>query len=187
MAEDVTEKRVLAKQLLEAQKFEAIGQLAGGIAHDFNNMIGAILGWAELGRDESEAESRLQRHFDKIRQQAHRAAALTRQLLAFARRQILEPRDMDLNHFAAETLSLLEKVIGSNIEVRTQLAPEGQRAGRPHAGRADSDESVFERSRRHAGRRAAGDRDEQRRDRRGFLPLPAASSSGAIRTAVRLG
>jgi two-component system, cell cycle sensor histidine kinase and response regulator CckA len=124
LAEDVTEKRVLAKQLLEAQKFEAIGQLAGGIAHDFNNMIGAILGWAELGRDESEAQSRLQRHFDKIRQQAQRAAALTRQLLAFARRQVLEPRDMDLNHFAAETLSLLEKVIGSNIEVRTQFAPD---------------------------------------------------------------
>jgi PAS domain S-box-containing protein len=187
MAEDVTEKRVLAKQLLEAQKFEAIGQLAGGIAHDFNNMIGAILGWAELGTDESEVASRLRRHFEKTCQQAHRAAALTRQSLAFARRQILEPRDMDLNHFTSETLSLLEKVIGSNIEVRTQLAPEGQRAGRPHAGRADSDESVFERSRRHAGRRAAGDRDEQRRDRRGFLPLPAASSSGAIRTAVRLG
>jgi two-component system, cell cycle sensor histidine kinase and response regulator CckA len=122
LVEDITERRVLTMQLLEAQKFEAIGQLAGGIAHDFNNMIGAILGWAELGLDDSEAASRLHRHFDKIRQQAHRAAGLTRQLLAFARRQILVPRDMDLNHFAAETLSLLEKVIGNNIEVRTQLA-----------------------------------------------------------------
>ena len=98
MVEDMTDRIALEKQLLEAQKFEAIGQLAGGIAHDFNNMIGAIVGWADLGADETEAGSRLRRHFEKVRQQAERAAALTRQLLAFARRQILEPRDIDLNN-----------------------------------------------------------------------------------------
>jgi PAS domain S-box-containing protein len=124
VAEDITDRMALEKQLLEAQKFEAIGQLAGGIAHDFNNMIGAIVGWADLGADETEAGSRLRRHFEKVRQQADRAAGLTRQLLAFARRQILEPRDIDLNKSVVETLSLLEKVIGSNIEIKANLAPD---------------------------------------------------------------
>lgn len=123
MVEDVTERIALETQLQQAQKFEAIGQLAGGIAHDFNNMIGAILGWADMGIEETEPDSRLHRHFAKVRQQAERAGSLTRQLLAFARRQILEPRDMDLNQSVTETLSLLEKVIGSNIAIKATLAP----------------------------------------------------------------
>jgi two-component system cell cycle sensor histidine kinase/response regulator CckA len=123
MVEDVTERMALEKQLRQAQKFEAIGQLAGGIAHDFNNMLGAIVGWADLGAEETEEGTRLHRHFQKVRQQADRAAALTRQLLAFARRQILEPRNIDLNQSVVETLSLLEKVIGSNIEISANLSP----------------------------------------------------------------
>ena len=123
IVEDVTEHKALERQLVQAQKFEAIGQLAGGIAHDFNNMIGAILGWVDLGLDETEAKSRVHRHFEKVRHQAERAAALTRQLLAFARRQILEPRNVDLNQTTVETLSLLEKVIGSDIEIKANLAP----------------------------------------------------------------
>jgi two-component system, cell cycle sensor histidine kinase and response regulator CckA len=123
IVEDVTERLALEKQLLQAQKFEAIGQLAGGIAHDFNNMIGAIMGWSDIGVEETEEGARLRRHFQKIHQQAERAAALTRQLLAFARRQILEPRNIDLNQSVTETLNLLEKVIGSNIEIKTTLAP----------------------------------------------------------------
>ena len=123
MVEDVTERKTLEKQLVQAQKFEAIGQLAGGVAHDFNNMIGAILGWADLGIEETELGSRLHRHFQKVHQQAQRAASLTRQLLAFARRQILEPRNIDLNQTVVETVSLLEKVIGSNIEIKANLAP----------------------------------------------------------------
>ncbi len=124
IVEDVTERKTLERQLVQAQKFEAIGQLAGGIAHDFNNMIGAILGWVDLGIDETDADSRQHRHFQKVRHQAERAAALTRQLLAFARRQILEPRNVDLNQTTIETLSLLEKVIGSNIEIKANLAPD---------------------------------------------------------------
>lgn len=123
MVEDVTERKTLEKQLVQAQKFEAIGQLAGGVAHDFNNMIGAILGWADLGIEETELGSRLHRHFQKVRQQGERAASLTRQLLAFARRQILEPRNIDLNQTVVETVSLLEKVIGSNIEIKANLVP----------------------------------------------------------------
>ena len=122
LVEDVTERTTLETQLLQSQKFEAIGQLAGGIAHDFNNMIGAILGWAEMGIEETEPGARLRRHFEKMRHQAERAGALTRQLLAFARRQILEPRDIDFNQTVTESSSLLEKVIGSNIEIKSTLA-----------------------------------------------------------------
>ena len=122
IVEDITERLILEKQLQQAQKFEGIGQLAGGIAHDFNNMIGAIIGWADIGRDETEPGSRLRRHFEKVRHQADRAAALTKQLLAFARRQMLEPRNIDLNASVLETVSLLEKVIGSNIEIKANLA-----------------------------------------------------------------
>jgi PAS domain S-box-containing protein len=122
IVEDITERRALEKQLANSQKFEAIGQLAGGIAHDFNNMIGAILGWADMGIEETEPGSRLHRHFEKVHQQGERAAALTRQLLAFARRQILEPRNIDLNNTVVETLNLLEKVLGSNIEIRANLS-----------------------------------------------------------------
>jgi two-component system, cell cycle sensor histidine kinase and response regulator CckA len=123
IVEDLTEHLALEKQIRQFQKFEAIGQLAGGISHDFNNMIGAILGWAELGLDESDVDTRLHRHFDKIRLQALRAAGLTRQLLAFARRQVLEWSDIDLNQNITETVNLLEKVIGDNIEITKNLAP----------------------------------------------------------------
>ncbi len=124
IVEDVTERRLMEKQLRQVQKFEAIGQLAGGIAHDFNNVIGAILGWAEIGLDQAPAESLLRGHFQKIRIQADRAASLTRQLLAFARRQILEPRDINLNHTVTDMLSLLEKTISRDIELKTVTAPD---------------------------------------------------------------
>jgi PAS domain S-box-containing protein len=122
MVEDVTERIALETQLLQSQKFEGIGQLAGGIAHDFNNMIGAILGWADMGIEETQGDSKPHRYFEKVHQQGKRAASLTRQLLAFARRQILEPRDIAFNQSVAECLSLLEKVIGGNIAIRTSLA-----------------------------------------------------------------
>jgi PAS domain S-box-containing protein len=124
IVEDFTDRLILEKQLRQAQKFEAFGQLAGGIAHDFNNMIGAILGWAEIGLDEAPADSVLRTRFEKIRLQADRAASLTRQLLAFARRQAFEPRHIHVNQIVTETLNLLEKIIGSNIEVKPVLAPD---------------------------------------------------------------
>jgi two-component system cell cycle sensor histidine kinase/response regulator CckA len=122
IVEDVTERRALEKQLHQVRKFEAIGQLAGGIAHDFNNVIGAMMGWAELGAEQAPPDGRLADYFKKIRTQAGRAAGLTRQLLAFARRQILEPQDIQLNTVVAEVLSLLEKVIGKDVEIKTSLA-----------------------------------------------------------------
>jgi len=123
MVEDVTERVGLEKQLIQSQKFEAIGQLAGGIAHDFSNLIGAIRGWAELGVEETEPGSRLHRHFEKVCHQADRAAALTRRLLAFARPRVVEPSKIDLNQAVIETLSLLDKVLGANIRITANLSP----------------------------------------------------------------
>src|SRR6266478_1069875 len=93
----VTELRAMERQLRQAQKFEAVGQLAGGVAHDFNNVVGAILGWAELGFDQCRDNPAIADRFSRIREQADRAAALTRELLTFARQQGLQPRAVDLN------------------------------------------------------------------------------------------
>lgn len=121
LAEDVTELRALERQLHQAQKFEAIGQLAGGIAHDFNNVIGAILGWAELGFEQNRGNPQTAERFSRIREQGERAAGLTRELLAFARRQVLQPRAMDLNAVVTGLMTFLDRVIGKDIvlEVRT--------------------------------------------------------------------
>ena len=118
IVEDVTELRALERQLLQAQKFETIGQLAGGIAHDFNNVIGAILGWAELGYEQSRSYPAIAERFARIREQADRAAALTRELLAFARRQTLQPRPVDLNGVMQGLTNLLDKVIDKSIEIK---------------------------------------------------------------------
>jgi two-component system, cell cycle sensor histidine kinase and response regulator CckA len=123
VSRDIRERRVLEQQLRNAQKFEAIGQLAGGIAHDFNNVIGAILGWAELGEEQAaSSDARLVKYFKKIHLQCERVGALVRQLLAFARRQILEPRNISLNQAVQDVLNLLDKVIGKDIELKTALA-----------------------------------------------------------------
>lgn len=123
MAEDVTAVRAMERQLHESQKFEAIGQLAGGIAHDFNNVVGAILGWAELGFDQARSYPQIAERFARIREQAERAAALTRELLAFARRQILQPRSVDLNAVTSDLASFLDKVIRKDIELKVINAP----------------------------------------------------------------
>ena len=110
----------------QLEKFEAIGKLAGGVADDFNNVIGAIMGWAELGSGEVLEGSKAARYFQQIRAQSERAAGLTRQLLAYARRQMLEPRVINLNLMIGEMTSLLQKVIGEQIEVKLALAPDLQ-------------------------------------------------------------
>jgi PAS domain S-box-containing protein len=123
IAEDVTELRAMERQLRQAQKFEAIGQLAGGIAHDFNNVVGAILGWAELGFDQNRDNPQVAERFSRIREQAERAAALTRELLTFARRQVLQPQMVDLNSVANGLVNFLDKVIGKDIEFKLLGAP----------------------------------------------------------------
>src|SRR6267378_164732 len=123
-AEDRRQRKQMEQQVQQLRKFEAIGKLAGGIAHDFNNVIGVVLGWAEMGCEEAPPESRLHHHFQKIRDQAFWAARLTSQLLAFARRQVLQQRKLNLNTLVVEGMSLLHRVIGEQIEIRVLAAPE---------------------------------------------------------------
>jgi signal transduction histidine kinase len=123
-AEERRTRKKLEQHVQQLQKFEAIGRLAGGIAHDFNNMIGAIMGWAEMGYEEAQFGSRARDRFQKIREQSRRAAKLTSQLLAFGRRQILQPRRIDLNTLIHEEMSFLGKVIGEDIEISVLGAPD---------------------------------------------------------------
>ncbi len=122
IAEDLTERELLEKQVRELQKFDAIGQLAGAIAHDFNNLLGGILGTAEMARTRLSEQDSTAPALDRILEQSKKAAGLTQQLLAFARKQILERHPLDLNQVAEESLGLLESVIGADIEVQTKFA-----------------------------------------------------------------
>src|SRR5882672_2048946 len=123
-AEDRKHRKQMEEQVQQLRKFEAIGKLAGGIAHDFNNVIGAILGWAEMGCEEAQPGTVFHDRFLKIRDQANWAGRLTSQLLAFARRQMLQPRKTDLNNLVVEGMSLLQRVIGEQIEIRVVAAPD---------------------------------------------------------------
>ena len=120
---DTTERRLLEDQLRQAQKMEAVGRLAGGVAHDFNNLLGVILGYSELLlRKEPEGPGAAK--VEQIRRAAERAAVLTRQLLAFSRKQLLDLRIVDLNAVLAETASLLHRLIGEDVELDIQPAPD---------------------------------------------------------------
>ncbi len=105
-----------------AQKMEAIGRLAGGVAHDFNNLLTAIIGYAELVRGRSGHDPVVRQHADLILKAGEQAAGVTRQLLAFSRKQILQPRVIDLNQLVREMEKLLRRVIGERFELRTETA-----------------------------------------------------------------
>jgi len=121
---DITERKGLEMQLLQAQKMEAVGQLAGGVAHDFNNVLTAIAGYAELLREDLPGEDARRGDLEEILRATDRAAALTRQLLAFSRRQVLAPRVLDLNTVVASVDNMLGRLIGADVELKTALAPE---------------------------------------------------------------
>ncbi len=118
---DITERRALEEQLLQAHKMEAVGQLAGGVAHDFNNLLMIMSSYAELLADEATEDSKLRRSTDEIIKAARRATALTRQLLAFSRKQVLAPQVLNLNTVLEELSRLLPRLIGENIEVKLRL------------------------------------------------------------------
>ena len=118
---DVTDRKRLETQLRRAQKMEAVGQLAGGVAHDFNNLLTAILGYSQLLADQLGARPDLCSHVEEIRKAGERAAALTRQLLAFGRQQVLQPRVIDLNAVVADIAALLRRLIGEDVELITAL------------------------------------------------------------------
>jgi two-component system cell cycle sensor histidine kinase/response regulator CckA len=123
-AEDITERRTLERQLLQSQKMEAIGRLAGGVAHDFNNLLGVILGHSDILGQQIEANEGLRKSVGAIQYAAERAAALTMQLLAFSRKQIIEPTVIDLNTTVREIEKMLHRVIGEDIELAIKLQPE---------------------------------------------------------------
>ena len=121
-AQDITERRQLEEQLRHAQKLEAIGRLAGGIAHDLNNALTAIAGYAELALGELRGDHPARADVEEIRRAAERAGSVTRQLLAFSRKQLLEPRVFDLNESVGNVGRLLERLLGDNVRLRTALA-----------------------------------------------------------------
>jgi two-component system, cell cycle sensor histidine kinase and response regulator CckA len=124
IARDITERKQLEDQLRQSQKLEAVGQLAGGIAHDFNNLLTAITGYSQLTLRNLHTEDPLRGNIEEIKKAGDRAAALTRQLLAFSRKQVLQPKVLDFNAVLSEIEKMLRRVIGEDIELRTRLAPE---------------------------------------------------------------
>jgi two-component system cell cycle sensor histidine kinase/response regulator CckA len=121
LALDVTEKRGLEAQLLQAQRMDSIGRLAGGVAHDFNNILSVITGYGELLRRRLRGESTLHKYADDVVLAAHRGADLTRQLLAFSRKQVLQPRVLDLNGVVLDMERMLRRLIGEDIRLVTAL------------------------------------------------------------------
>jgi PAS domain S-box-containing protein len=119
---DLSHQKELESQLRQAQKMEAVGRLAGGIAHDFNNLLTAISGYSEFLASGIE-DPRLKRHAEEIKKASARAANLTGQLLAFSRRQVLQPRVLDLNAVVSDMDSLLRRLIGEDVELVTMLEP----------------------------------------------------------------
>jgi len=122
-ANDVTERLVLERQLRQSQKFEAIGSLAGGIAHDFNNLLNVIGGYSDLILNRVASDDLVRPMATQINSTVERAASLTRQLLAFSRKQVLEPHILSLNDICRDVGQMLQRLVGENIEVITNYEP----------------------------------------------------------------
>ena len=133
---EIEQRQSLHEQLVQSQKMESLGSLAGGIAHDFNNLLTGMLGYAELAQLRLPADSPVQGDLDEIRQSAERAAALTKQLLTFARKEVVEPQVVDLNELAGGLAKLIRRLLGEDIELTTFFG-EG-------LGRVQIDPSQFE-------------------------------------------
>ena len=121
---DVTEQERLGAQLRQSQKLEAVGRLAGGVAHDFNNLLTVITASTRFAREEVPADSAAQADLAEVDAAAARAAALTRQLLAFGRQQVLRPQVVDVNRVAADVAGMLRRVIGADVQLVVALSPE---------------------------------------------------------------
>jgi two-component system cell cycle sensor histidine kinase/response regulator CckA len=123
-AEDITERRILERQLRMAGKMEAVGRLSGGIAHDFNNLLGVIIGYSQLLKRGLGPGNPLTEHATEIEKAGDRAAALTRQLLAFSRQQILTPTVLNLNELVADMQKMLPRLIGEDVAVTIDMEAE---------------------------------------------------------------
>ena len=166
-------RRETEETLRQSQKLEAVGQLTGGIAHDFNNLLTIIIGNLDtmqrrIGQAAGELAAKLKEPLDHALQGARSAAQLTHRLLAFSRRQALEPKRLDLNAVVSGMSELLRRTLGETINVETVLAGglvAGVRGRQP--ARERRHQSRRQRARRHARRRPPHDRDIQRLSRRG--------------------
>ena len=123
IARDITERRQLEAQLRQAQKMEAIGQLAAGVAHDFNNLLTAINGYSSLALQKVSEEGPIKGYLEEIRKAGERAANLTRQLLAFGRKQMLQPVALNLNDVVSDLNKMLRRLIGEDIKLTAKFDP----------------------------------------------------------------
>jgi two-component system cell cycle sensor histidine kinase/response regulator CckA len=119
---DITDRRRLEEQLAQSQKLESLGRMAGGVAHDFNNLLTVITGYTQFIHDDPSLNQDLRLQLETVLQAANRAAALTSQLLAFSRRQMIQPRVLDLNPTVATMDKILRRLIGEHIELKTKLS-----------------------------------------------------------------
>ncbi len=131
---DVTDSKIAAEklrkseeQLRQGQRLESIGRLAGGIAHDFNNMLTAINGYSDLTLRRLSVDDPLRHNLEEIKKAGENSAALTQQLLAFSRRQMLQPKILDINNVISDTAVMLERLIGENVKLAIALSPDGSR------------------------------------------------------------
>ena len=124
VSRDVTERKRLEAQLQQSQKMEAVGRLAGGIAHDFNNMLTAVKGYTEFLLEDLDQRDPRRTDVQEIAKASDRAASLTRQLLAFSRKQVLQPRPIDLNEVVEAMEKMLRRLIGEDVHVVTRLDPD---------------------------------------------------------------
>ena len=121
---DITERKEIEEHLLQSQRMESVGRLAGGVAHDFNNLLTVVNGYSDLALRRLKDGDPLRRTVEEIRRAGERAAHLTRQLLAFSRKQILQPKILDLNALVGESGKMLRRVIGEDVEIVLALRPD---------------------------------------------------------------
>ena len=144
---DITEHRQLEDQLAQALRLDSIGRLASGVAHDFNNFLMVIAADSDFLLESIGPNDPLRPHVDGITKATEHAASLTKNLLAFGRKQVIKPKQLDLNKIISDSVWMMQRLVGKDIGIATRLDPLlGQVDGRPRTGASDPHESCIERS-----------------------------------------